>query len=175
MFNSENATKPIPVTVKLGDGSAQQGKMIIAMTSDLPRTLNSESSFVEFEDMTGARCFFAKHALAQVTPTDIPKARKLDPGTDSDEDFNPYRILKIAPGSDPQTVQAAYHKQAKRYHPDRFSSSELPEEMARYADNMCRLINAAFQVLNNQPAQPGPRAAPQAASQPAAHQQAANI
>lgn len=150
MFNSENATKDIPVTVKLVDGSVQLGKVIIGMTSDLPRTLNGEARFLEFEDMSGSRQFLAKHSLAGVTPTDIPKVRKLDTGTDSDGEFNPYRILKIAPGSDADTIQAAYYKRAKMYHPDRFSGTELPEEMASYARNMSRLINAAFQTLKDQ-------------------------
>ncbi|VAV98869.1 hypothetical protein MNBD_ALPHA08-1337 [hydrothermal vent metagenome] len=147
MFNSENATKNIATKVKLMDGSVQTGNLIISMTSDLPRTLNGETKFLEFEDMSGERCFFAKHSLAQVTPTDIPKARKLDAGADSDENFNPYRVLKISPESDAAAIQAAYYQQAKLYHPDRFSGCELPDEMARYADNMSRLINAAFQAI----------------------------
>jgi len=155
MFNSENATKNIPVTVKQVDGTMLQGNMVIGLTSDLPRTLNGDVKFLEFEDMSGERCFFAKTALAQITPTDIPKVKKLDSGTDSDEDFNPYRVLKIAPGSDAATVQAAYYKRAKLYHPDRFSAAQLPDEMARYAENMARLINAAFKVLSNQPDQTG--------------------
>lgn len=159
MFNSENATQNIPVTVTLDTGSVQQGNLIIGLTSDLPRSLNGDNDFFQFENMAGEKSFFAKSSIAQVTPTDIPKVKKLDSGTDSDEDFNPYRILKIAPGSDADTIQAAYYQRAKMYHPDRFSNTQLPNEMARYAENMARLINAAFQTLNVQAA-----SAPQATS-----------
>ena len=147
MFNSENDTKKIPVTVTLTDQSVHMGNMIIAMTSDLLRTLNGDTKFLEFENMSGDYCFFAKHSLSQVTPTDIPKVKKLDAGTDSDEEFNPFRVLKVSPDSDATSIQKAYYKRAKMYHPDRFSGCELPGEMALYADNMSRLINAAFQTL----------------------------
>jgi len=76
MFNSENATKNIPVTVTLISGAVQTGNLIIAMTSDLPRTLNGDPKFLEFEDASGERCYFSKQSIAQVTPTDIPKAKK---------------------------------------------------------------------------------------------------
>lgn len=158
MFNSENNTKSVPVSVTLTDQSVHMGNMVIAMTSDLPRTLNGDTNFLEFEDMSGTRCFFAKHALSQVTPTDIPKVKKLDSGTDSDEDFNPFRILKISPESDAAAIQAAYYQRAKLYHPDRFSGCDMPDEMARYADNMSRLVNAAFQVLSNQSKPVAPQA-----------------
>ncbi len=76
MFNSENATKNIPVTVTLVSGTVQTGNMIIAMTSDLPRTLNGDAKFLEFEDMSGERCFFSRLAIALITPTVVPKVRK---------------------------------------------------------------------------------------------------
>lgn len=154
MFNSENATKNIAATVTLMDGSLQMGNLIIGMTSDLPRTLNGDVKFLEFENMSGEKCFFAKHSISQVTPTDIPKVKQLDAGTDSDQEFNPYRILKISPEADVATIQSAYYARAKQYHPDRFSGCDMPDEMARYADNMSRLINAAFQALDSKAKQP---------------------
>lgn len=163
MFNSGNATKNVSAIVKLADGTAVSGSIIVAMTSDLPRTLNGEGNFLEFEDLDGKRSFIAKNAITQTIPNDIPKVKKLDAGRDSDEEFNPYRVLKIAPGSDADTVRNAYHELAKKYHPDRFSNAELPPEMAKYADNMCRLLNAAFQMLSATaaaPAQPAAQAAP---------------
>lgn len=166
MFNSGNATKNVSAVIKLADGSAVSGSIIVAMTSDLPRTLNGDGNFLEFEDLDGNRSFVAKTAISQAIPNDIPKVRKLDAGRDSDEDFNPYRVLKIAPGSDAETIRMAYHERAKQYHPDRFSNTELPPEMAKYADNMCRLLNAAFQMLSaSAPAAAGP-AAPVAPAAP---------
>ncbi len=138
MFNAENATKDIPVTIVLTTGEVQYGKLIIAMTSDLPRSLNGDSKYFEFENLAGDRCFFSALAISQITPTDIPKVKKLDAGTDSDESFNPYRVLKISPDADLETIKHAYHEQVKKYHPDSFTGAELPAEMARYADNMSR-------------------------------------
>lgn len=148
MFSSGNTTKEIPVLLRFADGRAVQGKLFIAMSSDLPRTLNGECSFVEFEALGGERSYVAKAAIAEAVPSVVPEVKKLDAGTDSNEGFNPYRILKIAPGSDAETAHDAYIKLAKMYHPDRFSGAQLPPEMARYAENMTQLVNAAFQMLN---------------------------
>jgi hypothetical protein len=148
VFNSENATKNISAIVRLNDGTSLSGSLVIAMSSDLPRTLNGDGQFLEFEAVNGQRSFIAKTSIAQATPNEIPKAKKLDAGADSDEDFNPYRVLKVKPGSKIEDIRAAYYSRAKLYHPDRFSATELPPEMAKYAENMCRLINAAFQVLD---------------------------
>lgn len=150
MFSSENATKTIQAIVKLSDGTVLTGSFVIAMTSDLPRSLNGDGQFIEFEAMDGQRSFIAKSNITLATPSNIPKAKKLDAGIDSDGDFNPYRVLKIKPRSDISDVRTAYHSLAKMYHPDRFSNTELPDEMAKYAENMSRLINAAFQMLENQ-------------------------
>ena len=156
MFNSDSATKNVPATVKLTDGRCLQGNIILAMSSDLPRTLNGESRFIQFETINGQRSFIAKTSLAEAIPSDIPKVKKLDTGTDSDKDFNPYRILQISPESDFSEVRTAYFERAKAYHPDRFSGVELPQEMALYAANMSRLINAAYQMLEVQLKNPAP-------------------
>ena len=147
MFNSGNDKKSIPVILRLQDGRSMSGNILIAMSSDLPRTLNGEGCFIEFETVNGDRSFIAKMSICEAIPNEIPKVRKLETGTDSDQDFNPYRILKIAPGSDIKTVRDAFVSRARLYHPDRFSTVELPEEMARYAQNMSRLINAAYKTL----------------------------
>jgi len=147
MFNSENATKTIPVSIRLNDGSLQQGNLIIAMTSDLKRTLNGDGKFFEFENMAGEKSFFAKHAVAQVSPTITPKVKKLDTST-VEKGFDPFRILKVGPDADAQTIHSAYLEQAKLYHPDHFNNVKLPKEMAEYAENMVRLVNAAYNTLN---------------------------
>ncbi len=150
MFNSADATKPIPAVIKLIDGSSQHGNIIIAMNSDLPRTLNGDGKFLEFELANGQKSYICKTSIAETLPTDIPKVKKLAAVSDSDKEFNPFQVLKVAPGSTIQDIQRAYHDRAKMYHPDRFANTEMPTEMTKYAENMSRLINAAFQILNAQ-------------------------
>jgi len=150
MFNSADATKPIPATIKFSDGRSQYGNIIIAMNSDLPRTLNGDGKFLEFELSNGQKSYICKTSIAEALPSDIPKVKKLAASSDSDKDFNPFQVLKVAPGSPMTEIQRAYHERAKLYHPDRFANTELPVEMAKYAENMSRLINAAFQILNAQ-------------------------
>ena len=44
-------------------------------------------------------------------------------------------------------TRAAYHKLAKVYHPDRYSSAELPPEVRDYRASLARRINAAYAAL----------------------------
>ena len=175
MFDSANATKKIPLILQLSDGQQHTGNLIIGMTSDLPRTLNGDGRFVEFEGNNGKNSMVLKDAIIRVIPTDVPKVKKLDAGADSNNEFNPFRVLKISPKSSSDEIRAAYHKMAKIYHPDRFINVEMPDEMTKYAQNMSRLVNAAFQVLcdeaeNNgngcSSARPATSGQPEAASTP---------
>ena len=167
MFNSADATKPVPAIIKFSDGRSQHGNIIIAMNSDLPRTLNGDGKFLEFELSNGQKSFICKTSIAEALPSDIPKIKKLKATSDSDQEFNPFQVLKVAPGSSMPEIQRAYHDRAKMYHPDRFANTELPAEMAKYAENMSRLINAAFQILNAQAeTDAGETAAPTPAPQP---------
>ena len=147
MFDSANATKNIPLILRLSDGRRLVGNLVIGMSSDLPRTLNGEGRFVNFEENDGKKSLVHKDAIVRAIPTDVPKVKKLDAGADSNNEFNPFRVLKISPQSDGEQIRAAYHKMAKIYHPDRFINVDLPVEMTKYAENMSRLVNAAFQVL----------------------------
>ena len=171
MFSSADATKPILSTIKLNDGRSQHGNIIIAANSDLPRTLNGDGKFIEFEFSNGQRSYICKTSIAEALPTAIPKKKKLEAGSQNDEDFNPHRVLKIKPEASIDDIQNAYHERAKMYHPDRFAGTELPDEMAKYAKNMTQLINAAYQILHAQATgQAGEQ--PEAQADDSAHQPA---
>jgi len=150
MFNNESAKKQILVTVTTSDGTVQQGNLIIGQTSDLLRTLNGDGKFLEFESMSGEKRFIAKNALAQIEPSDIPKVKKLIANSDIGKDFDPFKILKVGPDADAKTIHSAYLERVKSYHPDHFSSVDLPKEMAEYAENMVRLVNTAYKTLSPQ-------------------------
>ena len=64
-----------------------------------------------------------------------------------DSEFDPYLILQIRPGASWEQIKAAYHAQAKTYHPDRYANAELPTEVKEYLAVMARRINAAYAAL----------------------------
>ena len=58
--------------------------------------------------------------------------------------MNPYEILEIAPGSSAEDIKAAYHRLAKRWHPDRFTGAEKEEAEKRF-----RQLAEAFNMLKD--------------------------
>jgi tetratricopeptide (TPR) repeat protein len=61
-----------------------------------------------------------------------------------DLSMNPYEILEIAPGSSAEDIKAAYHRLAKRWHPDRFTGPEKEEAEKRF-----RQLAEAFNMLRD--------------------------
>lgn len=59
--------------------------------------------------------------------------------------MNPFEVLEISQGASPEEIKAAYHRLAKRWHPDRFSGEEKVE-----AENRFRMLAEAFNMLKNQ-------------------------
>lgn len=58
--------------------------------------------------------------------------------------MNPYEILEIPQGSSAEEIKAAYHRLAKKWHPDRFSG---PEKEG--AENRFRQLAEAFNMLKD--------------------------
>lgn len=58
---------------------------------------------------------------------------------------NPYEILGIEPGADPDTIKKAYHRMASKYHPDKVS--HLGEEFQHLAKEKFQEIQWAYETL----------------------------
>lgn len=58
--------------------------------------------------------------------------------------MNPYEILEISPGAPAEDIKAAYHRLAKKWHPDRFSGAEKEEAEKRF-----RQLAEAFNMLKD--------------------------
>ncbi len=59
---------------------------------------------------------------------------------------NPYEILGVSPGADPETVKKAYRHMAAKYHPDKVS--HLGEEFQQLAKEKFQEIQWAYEVLS---------------------------
>ena len=60
----------------------------------------------------------------------------------------PWQVLGIMPGSDRDTVRAAYRALVKRHHPDRHFADGTPAEFIRVAEARMAAINAAYAALS---------------------------
>jgi hypothetical protein len=156
---ADNPTEPtaVPVEVGLADGSIAKGRLSVPCGKSVADVLNADGGFIEFEPYGGERVFLAKAQLCRVTPIGVPKAANLAARLNDREGFDPYRVLGVTAASTREQRRQAYVALAKIYHPDRYATAELPEEVAQYLAAMVRRINAAhaaLEVAQKQPAGP---------------------
>lgn len=60
---------------------------------------------------------------------------------------NAYKILGVAPSSDPATIKRAYRKLMNEHHPDKLMSKGLPKEMLEAAKKRAQEIQAAYDAI----------------------------
>ncbi|MGE0700498.1 MAG: DnaJ family molecular chaperone [Hyphomicrobiaceae bacterium] len=153
----------VAVAITTDDGERLTGRILIPMGRTLVDVLNNTGGFVEFEPWGGERVLVAKSSLRTVKLTQAPRVESLK-GRTSQDGFDPHAILGVAADADIEVVKAAWHRLSKAYHPDRYATAELPQEVMDYLSGMARRINAAYAALEV-PLQSSRRAA-QMRSQP---------
>ncbi len=58
--------------------------------------------------------------------------------------MNPFNVLEVPPDASPEDIKAAYHRLAKRWHPDRYTGEEKVEAEAKF-----RELAEAFSTLKD--------------------------
>ena len=58
--------------------------------------------------------------------------------------MNPFNVLEVPPDASPEDIKAAYHRLAKRWHPDRFTGDEKVDAEAKF-----RELAEAFSILKD--------------------------
>jgi curved DNA-binding protein CbpA len=58
----------------------------------------------------------------------------------------PYEILGVSPNADDETIKRAYHELARKYHPDRYTNSDL----ADVAKEKMQEVNAAYEEIQRE-------------------------
>lgn len=151
----------VAAEIALEDGRHMKGRFTISASRNFHDVLNGPTLFLEFEPFGGERVLIAKSALRTIKLTQVPQATGLAARARDIETFDPHAILGVTTASPWDDVRAAYHRLAKRYHPDRYAGVELPEEVAGYIAAMSQRVNAAFAALEA-PRQATKAAAPRA-------------
>lgn len=139
----------VPVELTLNDGSLLKGRFLIASGRNLFEVLNSAGGFIEFEQYGGERVYIAKATIANLKLVNVPKPFSLSARQRDLDAFDPHGILGVAPSTPFDEIKTAWHKLSKIYHPDRYSSVELPAEVRDYLATMARRINAAYAALES--------------------------
>ena len=137
----------LSVELTLADGRVLAGRVALPVARGLADFLNGGAAFLEFTPFEGERTFIAKSTLAAVRPLDVARPTGLVQRTRDMDEFDPRGVLGVSPETPFEEVRQAFLKQAKVYHPDRYSNVELPVEVAAYLAAMARRINAAYAAL----------------------------
>ena len=148
----------VPVELAMMDGEVLKGRLLMSMGRNVSDVLNGTSAFLEFEPYGGERSFLAKACIGNVKLINVPRAPNLAQRLHDLDGFDPHAILGVPGNASFDDVKTAWHRLAKVYHPDRYSSSDLPEEVRDYLASMARRVNAAYAALEA-PAQATRRAA----------------
>ena len=137
----------VPVELAMIDGETVKGRLLIAMGRNVFEVLNGPGAFLEFEPYGGERSFIAKASISNVRMINVPRVPNLNQRLRDLDGFDPHAVLGVPASASFDEVKSAWHKLAKIYHPDRYSSAELPQEVRDYLSSMARRVNAAYAAL----------------------------
>lgn len=137
----------VPVEITMEDGDLLKGRIVMAASRSIYDVLNGESKFIDFETYEGKRSLIAKARLKSLEIIQLASTGGLKSRLRDGEQFDPYGVLGVSMGAGLDDIRAAYHRLAKLYHPDKFTTVELPSEVREYLAAMSRRVNAAFMAL----------------------------
>lgn len=137
------------VAVTFVDGRTETLSVRLPLTAKLHDALNNGDTFLDVTNSAEKQYFLAKSQIARVELVEVPKASHMNlqrRATDRDR-FNPYQVLGVADDAGPEAIRQGYLAMIKAYHPDRFSSIDLPKEMRDYTAAMVVRINLAYEQI----------------------------
>lgn len=138
----------LPVEITLDDGSLLRGRFLVSANRPVHEILNGPTLFLEFQPYGGESSLIAKSTIRAIKLVNAPNAHQLKSGARPGEAFDPHQILGVTPDATADEIRRAYHELAKIYHPDRYATAMLPDEVREYLAATVRRINLAFQALD---------------------------
>lgn len=145
MLKNEDAKQKILVDITRTDGRHLTGHLVLPLASDLVRSLNNGVNFLEFEHLDGTVQMIAKASIQDVASQSIAKAPSLKTADTTD----PHAVLGIPRTASAAEARTAYLRLTKLYHPDQFTSVQLPDEVARYMSTMFSRSNTAYTLIKS--------------------------
>ncbi len=145
MGQSQNVCVPAELT--LDDHSILKGELMMPATRPVHEVLNGANVFVEFRAYGKESQLLAKTTIRGIRFVKAPGAGQLASASRGVESFDPHRTLGVPHDATHDQIHKAYVALAKAYHPDRYATADLPDEVRDYLAAMARRINLAFQAL----------------------------
>lgn len=138
----------VNVMITLVDRTTMTGNLQKPRTKTLLEFMNYGAQFIEIERKDGSRVDLAKAAIRTIEPYEAPRANQLAQEMQKFESFEPHEVLGVAKGAPREIVREAYLKMQRMYHPDRYTGTELPSEVADYINAIARRVNIAYSILS---------------------------
>ena len=63
---------------------------------------------------------------------------------------NPYEVLGIDKNATEDEINIAYRNLVKKYHPDKYASNDLPEEIEKMLNNKMSELNEAYEYIKKE-------------------------
>lgn len=137
----------VAVEITTDAGETIAGQLVVGLGRNFAQVLNGDGGFVEFEPWGGERFHISKRSLRSVRLVRTTRPESLSGRINATDGFDPYTILGVRKGASLDEAKSAWHRLSMAYHPDRYASAELPDEVTSYLAAMARRINAAYAAL----------------------------
>jgi DnaJ-domain-containing protein 1 len=148
MFSSSAQSQRALAKITLVDGKSQIVSVKLPMSGKLTDAFNNSEAFIDIITGDGTQQVINKATVARAEAADPPRAGLNQQRRSSDKSgFNPYAVLGVEKSAGADELRQAFLALVKTYHPDRFASLDLPQEMKDYAAAMQARINMAYQQL----------------------------
>jgi DnaJ-domain-containing protein 1 len=148
MFSSSAQSQRALAKITLVDGKSQIVSVKLPMSGKLTDAFNNSEAFIDIITGDGTQQVINKATVARAEAADPPRAGLNQQRRSSDKSgFNPYAVLGVEKSVGADELRQAFLALVKTYHPDRFASFDLPQEMKDYAAAMQARINMAYQQL----------------------------
>ena len=138
----------VAVLISLVDRTTITGSLQKPRTRTLLEFMNNGAQFLEVARKDGSHVDLAKSAIRTIEPYEAPRANQLAQEMQKFESFEPHDVLGVAKGAPREAVRDAYLKMQRMYHPDRYTGTELPAEVADYINAIARRVNIAYSILS---------------------------
>lgn len=138
----------ITVLISLTDRTTMTGNIQRPRTRTLVEYMNNSTLFMEVERKDGSHVTLAKASIRTIEPYEAPRANQLSQEMQKFESFEPHEVLGVPKGAPRETIREAYLKLQRMYHPDRYTGTELPGEVADYINAIARRVNIAYSILS---------------------------
>lgn len=139
----------VAVDLVLTDSTIMKGKIFQPRDKSMRDMLNDPANnFFEFECYQLGPLIMAKSQIRTMRKNEMPRADQLQTRDKALENSDPFVILGVPKSASREMIRQAYLNLARRYHPDRFSGTNLPGEVSEYLNAMARRINLAYAELS---------------------------